>query len=41
LWRGSGSDPRTRPDQPKPYVPANRFASRRTSAAAGSPTTFR
>lgn len=32
---------RTRPDQPKPYVPANRFASRRTSAAAGRPTTFR
>lgn len=36
-----GSDPRTRPDQPKPYVPAKRFARRRTRSAAGSPTTFR
>jgi REP element-mobilizing transposase RayT len=32
---------RTRPDQPKPYVPAKRLARRRTSRAAGSPTTFR
>ena len=41
LGRVSGSDPGTRLDQPKPYVPANRFASRRTSSAAGRPTTFR
>ena len=27
--------------QPKPYAPAKRVASRRTSSAAGSPTTFR
>ncbi len=32
---------RTRRDQPKPYVPAKRFARRRTRSAAGSPTTFR
>ncbi|HEY7708212.1 MAG TPA: transposase [Gaiellaceae bacterium] len=32
---------RTRPNQPKPYVPAKRFASRRTRTAAGRPTTFR
>ncbi len=32
---------RTRPNQPKPYVPAKRSASRRTRRAAGSPTTFR
>jgi putative transposase len=32
---------RTRLDQPKPYVPAKRSARRRTSTAAGSPTTFR
>ena len=37
----SGSDPRTRPDQPKPYVPAKRSARRRTRSAAGSPTTLR
>jgi len=36
-----GSDPRTRPNQPKPYVPAKRSASRRTRSAAGSPTTLR
>ena len=36
-----GSDPGTRPDQPKPYVPAKRSASRRTSRAAGRPTTLR
>jgi putative transposase len=36
-----GSDPETRPDQPKPYVPAKRLTSRRTSRAAGSPTTLR
>jgi putative transposase len=36
-----GSDPRTRPNQPKPYVPAKRVARRRTSTVAGSPTTFR
>ncbi|HVM16609.1 MAG TPA: transposase [Gaiellaceae bacterium] len=29
------------PDQPKPYSPANRSASRRTRSAAGSPTTLR
>jgi putative transposase len=39
--RGSGSDPRTRLDQPKPYVPAKRSASKRTRRAAGSPTTLR
>jgi REP-associated tyrosine transposase len=39
--RVPGSDPRTRPDQPKPYVPAKRSPSRRTSRAAGRPTTFR
>jgi hypothetical protein len=39
--RVRGSDPRTRPDQPKPYVPAKRSASRRTSRAAGRPTTLR
>ena len=33
--------PGARPDQPKPYVPAKRFARRRTRSAAGSPTTFR
>lgn len=32
---------RTRLDQPKPYVPANRSARRRTSSAAGRPTTLR
>ncbi len=31
----------TRPNQPKPYVPAKRVARRRTRSAAGSPTTFR
>lgn len=36
-----GSDPGTRLDQPKPYVPAKRSASRRTSRAAGRPTTLR
>jgi putative transposase len=36
-----GSDPETRRNQPKPYVPANRFESSRTRSAAGSPTTFR
>jgi putative transposase len=36
-----GSDPRTRPNQPKPYVPAKRVARRRTRVAAGSPTTLR
>jgi len=41
LWPVRGSDPRTRPDQPKPYVPAKRLESRPTSSAAGSPTTFR
>ncbi len=30
----------TRPDQPKPYVPAKRSARSRTSSAAGSPTTL-
>jgi putative transposase len=39
--RGPGSDPRTRPDQPNPYVPAKRSASRRTRRAAGRPTTLR
>jgi putative transposase len=39
--RVPGSDPRARPDQPKPYVPAKRFARRRTRSAAGSPTTFK
>jgi putative transposase len=38
---GPGSDTRTRPDQPNPYVPAKRSASRRIKSAAGSPTTFR
>jgi putative transposase len=38
---GRGSDTRTRPDQPNPYVPAKRSASRRIKSAAGSPTTFR
>lgn len=32
---------RTRLNQPKPYVPENRFESSRTRSAAGSPTTFR
>jgi putative transposase len=32
---------RTRPDQPNPYVPAKRSASRRTRRAAGRPTTLR
>jgi putative transposase len=32
---------RTRPDQPKPYVPAKRSDRIRTSSAAGRPTTFR
>jgi putative transposase len=41
LGRGSGSDPKTGLDQPKPYVPAKRSASRRTRTAAGRPTTFR
>ncbi|HEX2495568.1 MAG TPA: transposase [Gaiellaceae bacterium] len=41
VGRGSGSDPRTRPDQPKPYVPAKRSARRRTRSAAGRPTTLR
>jgi len=36
-----GSDPETRPNQPKPYVPAKRSARSRTSRAAGRPTTFR
>jgi putative transposase len=36
-----GSDPRSRPDQPYPYTPGNRSASRLTSSAAGRPTTFR
>jgi hypothetical protein len=31
----------TRPDQPYPYTPGNRSASRPTSSAAGRPTTFR
>lgn len=31
----------TRPDQPKPYVPAKRVASRRTRRPAGRPTTLR
>jgi REP-associated tyrosine transposase len=31
----------TRLDQPNPYVPAKRVASRRTSSAAGRPTTLR
>lgn len=39
--RVPGSDPGTRPDQPKPYVPAKRFASRRTRREAGKPTTLR
>ena len=39
--RGPVPGTRTRLDQPKPYVPAKRFASSRTSAAAGSPTTLR
>jgi putative transposase len=39
--RVSGSDPKTRLDQPKPYVPAKRWARRRTRSAAGRPTTFR
>jgi putative transposase len=39
--RVSGSDPGTRPDQPKRYVPAKRSASRRTRSAAGRPTTLR
>lgn len=34
-------DTRTRPNQPKPYVPAKRSARSRTSRAAGRPTTFR
>jgi putative transposase len=41
LGHGSGSDPKTLPGQPKPYVPEKRLASRRTRSAAGSPTTFR
>ena len=32
---------RTRPDQPYPYTPGKRSASRLTRSAAGSPTTFR
>ena len=32
---------RTRPDQPYPYTPGKRSASRLTSSAAGRPTTFR
>jgi REP element-mobilizing transposase RayT len=32
---------RTRPDQPYPYTPGKRSASRPTRTAAGSPTTFR
>jgi putative transposase len=32
---------RRRPDQPKPYVPAKRFARSPMRVAAGSPTTFR
>lgn len=39
--RGPVPGTRTRLDQPKPYVPAKRFASSRTSAAAGRPTTLR
>jgi putative transposase len=39
--RVSGSDPGTRPDQPKPYVPAKRFARSLTTSAPGRPTTFR
>jgi putative transposase len=39
--RVQGSDPRTWPDQPKPYVPAKRVANRRTRTLAGSPTTLR
>jgi REP element-mobilizing transposase RayT len=39
--RVSGSDPSTRLDQPKPYVPAKRSANRRTRSEAGSPTTLR
>jgi REP element-mobilizing transposase RayT len=31
----------TRPDQPYPYTPGNRSASRLTSSAVGRPTTFR
>jgi hypothetical protein len=36
-----GSGTKTRPDQPYPYVPGKRSASRLTSSAAGRPTTFR
>ncbi len=41
LGRAPGSDPETRPGQPKPYVPAKRSARRRTRSAAGRPTTLR
>lgn len=39
--QGQGPDPGTWPHHPMPYVPAKRSASRRTSSAAGRPTTFR
>ena len=39
--RVRGSDPGTRRDQPKPYVPAKRSASSRMRIAAGRPTTLR
>jgi REP-associated tyrosine transposase len=38
---GQGTVPGTWLDQPKPYTPPKRFASRRTRRAAGRPTTFR
>jgi REP-associated tyrosine transposase len=38
---GQGTVPWTGLDQPKPYTPAKRFASRLTSRPAGRPTTFR
>jgi hypothetical protein len=38
--RVRGTVPGTWLDQPKPYVPGKRFASRRTRSATGRPTTL-